>query len=261
MAWLMSRGLAGPGIVGRHQRRRVVVDLGDQPQAILDVKRPRLLGDVGGGVVEVEKRGEVLSLAFRDHPSGAVLHESIDHDPVVDRDIAHALRRHPAQVHQGNRAIQPGDHILDGGERIGGELIGDVRLFELQDQRLVAAVKAGVERTIGRDAHLGVEQVARFEQRQVVAQRPQCFGLLRAEYGRDGMPQELVRGCAQQTLDVARHLEDLQRGAIHHQHRAMGQNGARDMDRLPVAIGDVGWSLRGNNGAHGVALQPLGRRP
>ena len=88
--------LAGTRIERRRQRCRVVIDLGDQPQPAFQIKRPRLLGNVRGRIVEVEERRELWRATFGDDPARAIGHEAVDHHPVIPGDLPHACGGHLA---------------------------------------------------------------------------------------------------------------------------------------------------------------------
>ena len=235
------------------QRRRVVIDLGDQPQPVLQVQRARLLRNIGRRVVQVEKGLQVRLAALGNHPARAVLHELVHQHAVVNGHVAHALGSQLAQRVQGRRGIEALHHVLHSGERVGRKAVVHVGGLELQHQGVAAAVQAGVQRRVGLHPQGGVQQVARCDQRLLGAQAAQKGDLHRAQHRANALAQQRLQRCAEQARQVTCGLQHLQGVAVEHQQHAVRQDGARNVNRLAVAVGDVGRGAGGEYG-HGLGV-------
>ena len=242
--------LVGARVQLRRQRRRVVVDLGDQPQPAPEVERPGLLWDVGGRIMQVQERRQFGGAAFGDHPAGPVLHEAIDHHPVVLRHATHARRRHLAERKERRRGAEPLDHQLHSRQRIRDEGIVGRGGLELQDQIAVDAVRAGVERGAPRDAQNRVEEVPRLDQVRLLAEGANAIDLLAGEQVVERSGQKRADGATEQAFGVARRLEHTKTGAVEHQHGSVRQDRPRDVDRFAVAIGEVDLITRRDGVSH-----------
>ena len=170
--------LAGARVERRRQQCRIIVDLRDQAQPAFEIKRAGLLRNIGGGIMQVEKGCEFRRAAFGDNPARTVSHKAVDHYPVILCDPPHTGGCHLTKRVERRGASETLNHELDGGKRIGDELIRWLSGFEFDYEVPVNTVRTGIEWTIGNDTQNRIEQVARFDEIDLLAKRVQTIDLV-----------------------------------------------------------------------------------
>jgi len=122
--------------------------------------------------------------------------------------------------------------------------------LDLDDRHAVRQVDRAVERDT-RPARVGPERQHRAGQgRRLGQQRPEPRRRLLSQQAHDPPPRGLLRGNAQQALDVAAHLDGAQGPRVERQQHAVRLDRSWDADRLAVAVGQVGFAEGGLSRDH-----------
>ena len=214
------------------------IDVGNDAQPVPFVEDARLARDVGGGIVQPEIGLQARAGRLRDHFAGTVMIEPVDHDAVKAGDGAHLAGSDPVERAQLAGLLQPGDHAADHRAGIDRRLV-DARLA-LDHHRVADDVHGQVaaQPPAGEDDAEGTgDRVAHDRALQLSTD------------GVDGVVREdLVERPSQQVGGLyAEPFDDVARGAGHAPARAGYReqeterlHRAEQMDRLPVAVGQVG---------------------
>ncbi len=229
-------------IQGGHDRHRLIVDVGDQPQPGTLVQRPRLDGNVAGRIVQAAKAVEPLEAGLGDHLAVPLRVEPVDHHPVEAGQPPDLLDHDVVELGERAGAVEP-QHRLPGtgvGADIGQrthalsrlQFAGDEFAHPMQQRVVVPPVVPVAEQEVHRARLAQVERGAHHIQDGLGHGRPGDLAQRTAEQ-LVGLAPECLR-------HVRRHPRDREIvvGAHGEQH-AVRLHAARDVDRFPVAVRQV----------------------
>ena len=226
----------GYRVVHRHQRHGRVGCVGDEAQPVFEVHGPRLLRHVRGRVVQPQPGRQVLADGLGNDFAALVGRKPVNGHPVEARDGAHLLHGVLAKLLH----LAGGQHLAQGGVQEGeveGRGVGFGHRLKLQPQQLVVAVQNNLVKRLPRH---GVQP--RPQQRGRVGEPFQQA----LDFGQPVRPQQLVEPAVQQAfgrpanqgVGVGAGLHNAPGGRVQAQQKAVGLNGPRDVNRLPVAVGE-----------------------
>ena len=206
------------------QRHRLGGGVRDQPEAVLDVERPRLGRDVARGEAEAEQAADIRRDRLGDDLAVPLLVEAVDEDPIEAGDLLHGdhglLEQHVAgggAVEGLQRAVEaPVVVELDGGHRLD---LQEPPIGVLPDDRL------------GRSAD-------RVEPQRVAVAAGEHRGRpLGADDVGEALAEQLVRGDADDRVRVRRHRLAAA-VAVDDEEGTVRLDRARAADRLGFAGGE-----------------------
>ena len=219
----------------RYERRRLVVDVRNDPQPVQRVQPPRLRRDVGGGIVQAEERFETGGPRFGDDLAVPVAIEAVDHHAVEAGQRPHFGGSDVVQLLQvagGLELPQAGAHSwMEADER------GLPRL-ELDDHHAfgAAAVDDAVElRAAARLDRQGIHVAGETRVRGVDQAQPG----FRREEALDRDAEQLVHLDAEDRRSVGARLREDQALAAAGEQDAVRLNRTGDMDRFALAVAEV----------------------
>jgi hypothetical protein len=236
----------GDGREPREQRRRLVGHVDQHPDPVLQVQLAGLLGDVGGGIVQAEERLEVRPAGLAHHLPVAVRIELVHHDPVVPGQVPHHPHRLVVERLQRRGGVErrkaggqhpghPLGHVL----ARGAEGIRHLRL-QLHRDPLGPEPHAG-----GLEPPDPVGILDRRGRRHRSAQFVAVAQLANqvTELGIEAVDGTAERGGAprpQDGLRVERGLKHVELLGMQHQQDSVRLHGAGQLNKLPVAVGEIG---------------------
>ncbi len=151
------------------------------------------------------------------------------------------------------------EHFLDTGERIDGMTVTQVGILDLDHQRAIAQMDAGIDGAVGDDPQQRIQQVTRAREAGALQQLAKPLKLLGIQHVRQVLPGQRRRIPAEQAECVACDLLDQHRCRIDHEHRTMGEDRAGNMDRLAIAVGQIDGTvhLLRHAGIHSSCRHPF----
>ncbi len=229
--------------VGRLDRHRLVVDVGQvaQPQQLEQAARRQR--DVERRIVQAEQRRQVVCARFGHHGAAAVGSEAVGHHAIEAGQRAHVGDGGLQQLLYRGGTFQRGDEGIHVGvqqARIGRRR-GGVDRLELQQQQTVDAMADHVIRAVGRPRGCGQsikqQRLAR-PHGQAVQLRTQCLHRIAAD--------DLVQRAAEQGVRLRRKhagigtaLDDAQVRLAQREQQTVRLDCRAELDLLAVAVGQL----------------------
>jgi hypothetical protein len=219
----------------RHEPRRPVAHIRNDPQPVECIEAPRLGRNIRRGVVQSEERLQVLPLVFAHDFAVPVFVEAVDHDAVEAGERADLLRRDVAERPVVAGRLQPahaGTHArVESRQRIAPGL-------QLQDDH--AARLAMVDNRVEDSPVAKLDRQGIPLTRKAAIPRDGDVGPRRLRHdARNRLAEQSAGLDAQMRAHAVAGLRDEQLRFAARQKRAMRLNSSRNVNRLAVAVAQV----------------------
>jgi hypothetical protein len=133
-------------IVAGADRGGMIVDVGDDPDAIANIKGARLAGNVRRWEMVVQERPKLVDLILGDDRTDVIVEELVDHDPVEARQLAKSSSGKLEQAFEVRRVVEQITGFIKRCRHQAARQSGSGKRLKLYNQQIIDKAHRRVER-------------------------------------------------------------------------------------------------------------------